>query len=93
MVDAKLFDKLNYIAQKLRKNCKPFGGIQIILAGDFFQLPPVGEEPQFIFQSKTWAQCIKKVFTLSKVYRQVDPGQSLLLPWLHLTIPQNSHPF
>ena len=43
MLDGGLFDKLDYIARRVReKEDRPFGGIQLILAGDFFQLPPVG---------------------------------------------------
>jgi len=41
MVSDELFDKLEYIARRVRNNNSPFGGIQIILTGDFFQLPPV----------------------------------------------------
>ncbi|KAG5360304.1 ATP-dependent DNA helicase PIF1 [Yarrowia sp. B02] len=41
MVDARFFDKLEQIAQKLRRNKRPFGGIQLIVTGDFYQLPPV----------------------------------------------------
>lgn len=41
MVDARFFDKLEAIARKLRRNQQPFGGIQIIITGDFYQLPPV----------------------------------------------------
>ncbi|TBU34899.1 P-loop containing nucleoside triphosphate hydrolase protein [Dichomitus squalens] len=35
MLDGRLFDKLEYIARKLRKNERPFGGIQLVLSGDF----------------------------------------------------------
>lgn len=41
MMDAALFDKLDQMARILRKNPFPFGGIQIVLSGDFFQLEPV----------------------------------------------------
>jgi len=36
-----LFDKLEELAREIRVNPKPFGGIQLVLCGDFFQLPPV----------------------------------------------------
>lgn len=48
MLDGCLFDKLEFVARRV-KNCeKAWGGIQLILAGDFFQLPPVGldEKPR-----------------------------------------------
>ncbi|CAK7913134.1 ATP-dependent DNA helicase Pif1p [[Candida] anglica] len=41
MIDGNFLDKLGEIAQTLRKNNSPFGGIQLIVSGDFYQLPPV----------------------------------------------------
>ena len=42
MLDAALFDSLDAIARATKKDNRPFGGIQILLCGDFLQLPPVG---------------------------------------------------
>jgi ATP-dependent DNA helicase PIF1 len=55
MVSAELFDKLNFIAQHVRDGGMhlPFGGLQVIVCGDFFQLPPViKEEPKFVSASQ-----------------------------------------
>lgn len=41
MVDGEFFDKLESVARYIRRNDRPFGGIQLILCGDFLQLPPV----------------------------------------------------
>lgn len=41
MVDCEFFDLIEAVAREVRGNDKPFGGIQLILCGDFFQLPPV----------------------------------------------------
>lgn len=41
MIDGELFEKLEEIARIIRRNPGPFGGIQIVLTGDFYQLPPV----------------------------------------------------
>lgn len=41
MLSGDLFDKLETIARKLKNNDKPFGGIQLIISGDFCQLPPI----------------------------------------------------
>lgn len=41
MVSGQLFDSLENTAREIRKNNKPFGGIQLICVGDFLQLPPV----------------------------------------------------
>ncbi|MBW0483498.1 hypothetical protein O181_023213 [Austropuccinia psidii MF-1] len=74
MVDGGLFDKLAYIAQKIRKSTKPFGGIQVVIAGDFFQLPPVSNKSQvlFAFNAKKWSECISQTISLTQVFRQKD---------------------
>lgn len=53
MIDAEYFDKLEAVARRVRNNRKPFGGIQLVLCGDFLQLPPVtkdGEKRRYCFQ-------------------------------------------
>jgi len=79
MIDGVLFDKLEFIARKLRKNPQPFGGIQLILTGDFLQLPPVPDhaantrrEASFAFEAKTWNNCVGDPIILTKVFRQKD---------------------
>lgn len=78
MIDGRLFDKLEYIAKQARESDKPFGGIQLILSGDFLQLPPVssnvpGEEPALrTFQAKSWDRCIDEVICLRTIFRQSD---------------------
>ena len=59
MLSLKLFDMLNAIGKAIRGNQKPFGGIHLIFSGDFYQLPPVGDnsEPdtqRFCFESDDW---------------------------------------
>ncbi|CAJ0830454.1 12907_t:CDS:2, partial [Entrophospora sp. SA101] len=44
MLDGDLFDKLEAIAQAICNNDRLFGGILLIVAGDFFQLPPVSKD-------------------------------------------------
>jgi ATP-dependent DNA helicase PIF1 len=75
MVDGDYFDKIEAIARFIKNNEKPFGGIQLILCGDFFQLPPVSkidEKAKFCFQSQAWNKCIHINFELKKVHRQTD---------------------
>ncbi|KAG9332244.1 hypothetical protein JZ751_015535, partial [Albula glossodonta] len=51
MVEAQFFDKLEMIARSIRRSTEPFGGIQLIVCGDFLQLPPVTKgKPDFCFQ-------------------------------------------
>ena len=42
MLDAALFDKLEWIARHIRRDNRPFGGLQLVAAGDFLQLAPIG---------------------------------------------------
>ena len=75
MLDGELFDKLEFLARQVRKNNNPFGGMQVILVGDFFQLPPVakrGEPMFFCFEAKCWPVVIKKTYILQQVFRQKD---------------------
>jgi ATP-dependent DNA helicase PIF1 len=71
MLDPDLFDKLENLARLLRKNDKPFGGIQLVLSGDFLQLPCVGTD-NFCFESKSWNRCIEKTFVFTEIIRQAD---------------------
>ncbi|KAH9857354.1 hypothetical protein C2E23DRAFT_385765 [Lenzites betulinus] len=76
MVDGDLFDKLARIGSMIRKRPEPFGAIQVVVTGDFFQLPPVMKgsgNVKFAFEAEMWAQTIKKTFNLTKVFRQRDP--------------------
>lgn len=71
MMNSDIFDKLEILARKIRKIDKPFGGIQIILSGDFLQLPPVKSD-DFCFESFSWDDVINKTFYFSEIIRQDD---------------------
>jgi ATP-dependent DNA helicase PIF1 len=73
MLDTRLLEKLDRIARGVRGDYKVFGGIQLILSGDFLQLPPVAPgraEPSFAFESVTWTSLDLKMFSLRTVFRQ-----------------------
>ena len=80
MMSIKLFDTLDAIGRSVRKNShRPFGGIQIIFSGDFYQLPPVGnyndvDTMRFCFESEDWNNVFKKEchIQLVKIFRQTD---------------------
>jgi ATP-dependent DNA helicase PIF1 len=83
MVDATLFDKLEHLARVVRRSERPFGGIQLILTGDFFQLPPVpdrelGFNARFAFEASSWSRCVQHTIKLSNVFRQKDEGMICL---------------
>lgn len=85
MLNPDLFDKLEKIARTIRKSDKPFGGIQLILSGDFCQLPVVKCE-KFCFESKNWEKCVDKTIYLDKIIRQQDPIFIKMLEELRLGI-------
>ena len=71
MLDGDLFTKLNNIAQAIRSNSRPFGGIQLILVGDFYQLPPVQvKENGFAFECDAWNDARIQKCELTEVIRQ-----------------------
>jgi len=74
MMSKRMFELLNKIGQLIRKNKNPFGGIQVIFVGDFFQLPPI-EKDGFCFESEQWFEVFPKNqhVELKTFFRQVDP--------------------
>ena len=88
MMSQKILELLDEIGRNIR-HChhKPFGGIQIVFTGDFYQLPPVGNvgEPgstEFCFESPVWREIfpLENHIELSTMFRQKDPiFQSILL--------------
>jgi ATP-dependent DNA helicase PIF1 len=91
MVRADILDGIDARLRELRKNDLPFGGIQVLLVGDFLQLPPVvrdddrnllrqlGYETPFAFSSKVLKNTKLRVATLSKVWRQSNPEMIRIL--------------
>lgn len=74
MLEAELFEKMEELARVLRKDTRPFGGIQVVITGDFFQLPPVGRNRavKLCFESSKWQEVIQEQMLLRKVFRQED---------------------
>ena len=71
MMHPSLFDKLEQIARTVRKSSRPFGGIQLIISGDFLQLPCPGTM-DLCFQANTWNICVPNVVYLNEIIRQGD---------------------
>ncbi|CAG8833553.1 21955_t:CDS:1, partial [Cetraspora pellucida] len=70
MINSDTFDFIDQIAREIRKNKKPFGGIQLVLSGDFLQLKPV--KGNYAFESKVWELVVEKYVMLKTPYRQKD---------------------
>ena len=73
MADYDYINKVNAVAKLVRNNIsKPFGGIQIVFSGDFFQLGPVqkNKATKFLFEDYVWPRIIDESVHLTHIYRQ-----------------------
>src|SRR3989338_3129078 len=69
-------DLINQILKSFKRNSQPFGGVQVVLCGDFFQLPPVSrvgeQDAHFVYKSDSWREMNVKVCYLDEQHRQFD---------------------
>jgi ATP-dependent DNA helicase PIF1 len=98
MMTPELFEKLDIIGKRVRGNAAPWGGIQLVICGDFFQLPPVAKglsgEPvsagRFAFESPKWTTADLTPVVLSKIERQTDPAFQQILNECRIGAPSAS---
>ena len=77
MLHAKQLNAVNEVLKHVRKSPLAFGGIQVVVAGDFFQLPPIGSRGEsnrekFAFMSQAWLDAGFHICYLSEQHRQVS---------------------
>ena len=77
MLHAKQLNLVNQVLKYFKDSDDAFGGIQVIVAGDFFQLPPVGKNDErnrdkFCFMSDAWVEAKFRVCYLTEQHRQGD---------------------
>ncbi len=77
MLHAKQINLVSQVLKHVRKNDAAFGGIQVVVAGDFFQLPPIGSKGEtnrekFAFMSEAWLEAKFHICYLSEQHRQVS---------------------
>ena len=79
MMSLELFELLDYLGKMVKRNGRPFGGIQVIFCGDFYQLPPVNTDDdtsasQFCFESEVWNKTFSREnhVILTTIFRQKD---------------------
>ena len=69
-------DMIDKVLRTVRENDQPFGGIQLVMSGDFFQLPPVNRPNEqgggFVVYSDAWQELRPAVLYLERQYRQND---------------------
>jgi ATP-dependent DNA helicase PIF1 len=68
MMSVELFEMLNTLGQTIRKSSRPFGGIQVVFCGDFYQLPPINSP--FCFESPIWDSVFDESIVLTTIFRQ-----------------------
>ena len=82
MMTTEFFEALDFVGRKIRRNEKlPFGGLQLVLVGDFFQLPPIMKSDisgastpiVFVFESPLWKSINPQTYELTEIVRQKDP--------------------
>lgn len=82
MLHGMRFDMINQVCKWLRDSSEPFGGLQVILTGDLFQLPPINrgdEVVDFVHLSSAWQELSPKICYLTEQHRQTaDPLLELL---------------
>ena len=94
MLHAKQLNLVNKVLKYFKESDEPFGGIQVIVAGDFFQLPPVGKKEEqnrdkFCFMSEAWVEAKFRVCYLTEQHRQ---GNDYLNDILNAIRAQNIQP-
>lgn len=75
MLDARVLDMVDLVLKTVRQRAEPFGGLQIVLVGDFFQLPPVtkqGDMMVYAFQSRAWQNGGFLTCYIDEQHRQED---------------------
>lgn len=75
MLEATFIDDLDKVLKAVHRNELAFGGIQVVMVGDFFQLPPVSREgaARFAFESEAWRNADFLICYLTEQHRQADP--------------------
>ena len=84
MLHRNQLDMINQALKYLKNSAQPFGGMQVVFAGDFFQLPPVSKESipsreKFAFMSKAWVEAAPVVCYLTEQYRQTKNELNTIL--------------
>jgi len=82
MLHAHRLDMIDAVCQEFKNNELPFGGIQVVMSGDFFQLPPISSgqnEAEFVYKAKVWSEMDLRVCYLDEQHRQNDKKMTAIL--------------
>jgi ATP-dependent DNA helicase PIF1 len=93
MLSQRLFELLDNIGKRIRRKSNHFGGIQIIFSGDFYQLPPIGDDEEsqaFCFESSIWESVFPNQIELTQIFRQKDHEYATILKQIRQGIIKKS---
>jgi len=93
MLSQRLFELLDNIGKRIRRKSRHFGGIQIIFSGDFYQLPPIGDDEEsqaFCFESSVWNNVFPNQIELTQIFRQKDHEYATILKQIRQGIIKKS---
>lgn len=84
MLHAHRLDMVERVCRRFKRNDKPFGGLQVILSGDFFQLPPINrdataETKDMVIYSEAWRIMTPAICYLTEQHRQDDETLTTIL--------------
>lgn len=84
MLHKQQLEMVNMVLKFFKKNSLPFGGVQVVFCGDFFQLPPVGKpgeenKDKFAFMSQAWIEAGLTVCYINEQHRQSDNSLNVIL--------------
>ncbi len=84
MLHKQQLDMVDRVLRAFKKNDLPFGGIQVVFSGDFFQLPPIdrlasASRDKFAFMSRAWLDARPVICYITEQYRQSDAGFNRIL--------------
>lgn len=106
MLPPETLSMIDVICREIKKNSEPFGGIQVVLVGDFFQLPPVARSEKesisqlplieesigrFAYDSLAWARANLVVCYLTEQHRQDDKNYLAMLSAIRRNAFNNEH--
>ena len=95
MVSPEIFTSMDKVLRAFKNNPEPFGGVQVIISGDFFQLPPVSrefKEKRFAWQAPVWKALELKSCYLQEKFRQDDDSLIQILDEIRLaSVSESSH--
>ena len=82
MLSSRLFDSVERVCKAMKRSEEPFGGMQVVLSGDFFQLPPIAKEggsADFIHSSEAWGKMDIRICYLDEQFRHSDSSLEKIL--------------